>query len=106
MAVVAAIVGRFLKISPYLGFATCLTALYGFPFDAIMTERICQEEGADKAEVDFLISPPLFPPMIVGGFVTVTITSVILAASSSSSSDGRPQTSFHSGAALPARTCA
>lgn len=42
MAVVAAIVGRFLKISPYLGFATCLTALYGFPFDAIMTERICQ----------------------------------------------------------------
>ena len=78
MAVVAAIVGRFLKISPYLGFATCLTALYGFPFDAIMTERICQEEGADKAEVDFLMSR-LFPPMIVGGFVTVTITSVILA---------------------------
>lgn len=78
MAVVAAIVGRFLKISPYLGFATCLTALYGFPFDAIMTERICQEEGTDKAEVDFLMSR-LFPPMIVGGFVTVTITSVILA---------------------------
>lgn len=78
MAVMAAIVGRILKMSPYLAFASCLTALYGFPFDAIMTERICQEEGADKAEVDFLMSR-LFPPMIVGGFVTVTITSVILA---------------------------
>lgn len=78
MGVVAFIVGKILRISPWLGFANCLTALYGFPFDAIMTERICQEEGASKAEVDFLMSR-LFPSMIVGGFVTVTITSVILA---------------------------
>ena len=78
MAIMAAISGYFLKVSPYLGFASALTALYGFPFDAIMTERICQEEGTNKAEVDFLMSR-LFPPMIVGGFITVTITSVILA---------------------------
>lgn len=78
MAVIAVVVSRVLGISPYLGFSNCLTALYGFPFDAIMTERICNEEGKTKEEVDFLMSR-LFPSMIVGGFVTVTITSVILA---------------------------
>lgn len=78
MGIVAAIVGRILRISPYLGFANCLTALYGFLFDAIMTEKICNDEGATKEEVDYLMSR-LFPSMIVGGFITVTITSVLLA---------------------------
>lgn len=78
MAIVAFFVGKILKISPWLGFANCLTALYGFPFDAIMTDKICHEEGANKEEVDYLMSR-LFPSMIVGGFVTVTITSVVLA---------------------------
>ena len=78
MGIMAFIVGRILKISPWLGYANCLTALYGFPFDAIMTEKICHDEGANKEEVDYLMSR-LFPSMIVGGFVTVTITSVVLA---------------------------
>lgn len=78
MGIMAFIVGRILKISPWLGYANCLTALYGFPFDAIMTEKICHDEGATKEEVDYLMSR-LFPSMIVGGFVTVTITSVVLA---------------------------
>ena len=78
MGIMAFIVGKILKISPWLGYANCLTALYGFPFDAIMTDKICHEEGANKEEVDYLMSR-LFPSMIVGGFVTVTITSVVLA---------------------------
>ena len=78
MGIMAFIVGKILKISPWLGYANCLTALYGFPFDAIMTEEICHDEGANKEEVDYLMSR-LFPSMIVGGFVTVTITSVVLA---------------------------
>ncbi len=78
MGIMAFIVGKILKISPWLGYANCLTALYGFPFDAIMTEKICHDEGANKEEVGYLMSR-LFPSMIVGGFVTVTITSVVLA---------------------------
>ena len=78
MGIMAFIVGKILRISPWLGYANCLTALYGFPFDAIMTDKICHEEGANKEEVDYLMSR-LFPSMIVGGFVTVTITSVVLA---------------------------
>ncbi len=78
MGIMAFIVGKILRISPWLGYANCLTALYGFPFDAIMTEKICHDEGANKEEVDYLMSR-LFPSMIVGGFVTVTITSVVLA---------------------------
>lgn len=45
---------------------------------SIMTEKICNDEGATKDEVDYLMSR-LFPSMIVGGFITVTITSVLLA---------------------------
>lgn len=78
MGIMAFIVGKILRIPPWLGYANCLTALYGFPFDAIMTEKICHDEGANKEEVDYLMSR-LFPSMIVGGFVTVTITSVVLA---------------------------
>lgn len=78
MAVTAGLMARILRVSPYLGFANALTALYGFPFDAIMTEKVCKEEARSKEEFDFLMSK-LFPSMIVGGFVTVTITSVIIA---------------------------
>lgn len=78
MAITSGIMARILHVSPYLGFANALTALYGFPFDAIMTEKVCHEEARNKEEFDFLMSR-LFPSMIVGGFITVTITSVVIA---------------------------
>ena len=55
-----------------------LTALYGFPCDAIITEMTCNSLSDDKIERSYLMAN-MFPSMIVGGFVTVTITSVLLA---------------------------
>lgn len=69
---------KVLRVSPWLGFSNCLTALYGFPFNAIITESLCEEVGKTKEEREFLMSR-LFPSMIVGGFTTVTITSVVIA---------------------------
>ena len=78
MAVLAWVVAKVLKQSFALSFANCLTALYGFPFNAIITEATCKAMAKTKEENDFLMSK-MFPSMIVGGFVTVTITSVIIA---------------------------
>lgn len=78
MAVTGWLACKVLRISPWLGFSNCLTALYGFPFNAIITESLCEEVGKTKEEREFLMSR-LFPSMIVGGFTTVTITSVVIA---------------------------
>ena len=59
-------------------FANCLTALYGFPFDAVITESTCDALAKTPEEKDYLMGK-MFPSMIVGGFVTVTITSVFIA---------------------------
>lgn len=78
MAIAAFIVSKVLKMSFPLAFANGLTALYGFPCDAIITESTCKSLGQTEEEVQYLMSK-MFPSMIVGGFVTVTITSVFIA---------------------------
>lgn len=78
MAVLCFIVAKVLKMSFLLSFATALTALYGFPPNAVITEATCTALAKTPEEKEFLMSK-MFPPMIVGGFTTVTITSVIIA---------------------------
>lgn len=72
------IASKVLKVSFPLAFANALTALYGFPCDAIITESTCKSLGETDEEVDYLMSK-MFPSMIVGGFTSVTITSVFVA---------------------------
>lgn len=78
MAVASFIIAKLLKMSFPLAFANGLTALYGFPPDAIITESTCDALAQNPEEKDFLMSK-MFPSMIVGGFTTVTITSVFIA---------------------------
>ena len=78
MAAFAFIISKVLKMSFPLAFANGLTALYGFPCDAIITESTCNSLGQTEEERQYLMSK-MFPSMIVGGFVTVTITSVFIA---------------------------
>ncbi len=78
MAVFSFIIAKVFKMSFYLAFANGLTALYGFPADAIISESTCEALSDDPDEVNYLMSK-IFPSMIVGGFTTVTITSVFLA---------------------------
>ena len=78
MAICEFIVAKLLKLSFTLAFANGLTALYGFPPNAIITENTCKALGETKEEFDYLMSE-MYPSMIVGGFTTVTITSVIIA---------------------------
>ncbi len=78
MALFIFIATKLLKVDFALGLANGLTALYGFPPNAIITENTCKALGENQEEVDYLMSE-MYPSMIVGGFTTVTITSVIIA---------------------------
>ena len=78
MAILCFVASKILKVSFLMATATALTALYGFPPNAIITEATCTALAQTPEEKEFLMSK-MFPPMIVGGFTTVTITSVIVA---------------------------
>lgn len=70
--------GKVLKVSKEMAFAVSLTAFYGFPADYIITNEVIESLTEDKKEREVLTSHML-PPMLVGGFITVTMVSVILA---------------------------
>jgi len=78
MYIFSFIAGKILKVSPNLAFAVSLTALYGFPADYILTNEVVKSSTTDEKEREMLLGRML-PPMLVGGFISVTITSVILA---------------------------
>lgn len=78
MALFIYVTAKLLKVDFPLALANGLTALYGFPPNAIITENTCKALGETKEEFDYLMSET-YPSMIVGGFTTVTITSVIIA---------------------------
>ncbi|HZG70792.1 MAG TPA: hypothetical protein VEY51_04570 [Chondromyces sp.] len=78
MYIFSFIIGKILKISKHMAFAVSLTALYGFPADFIITNEVIKALTTDEKEREVLTSHML-PPMLVGGFITVTIVSVVLA---------------------------
>lgn len=78
MYVFSAVVGRLLGVSKEMAFAVSLTALYGFPADYIITNEVIQSLTEDEKEKEALTSH-MMPPMLVAGFITVTIVSVVLA---------------------------
>ncbi|MGE6486855.1 hypothetical protein [Paenisporosarcina sp. NPDC076898] len=78
MYVFSFIMGKVLKVSKEMAFAVSLTALYGFPADYIITNEVINSLTPDEKEREVLTSHML-PPMLVAGFITVTIVSVILA---------------------------
>lgn len=78
MYIFSLIVGKILKVSKNLAFAVSLTALYGFPADYIITNEVINSLTTDEKEREALTAN-MVPPMLVGGFISVTIVSVILA---------------------------
>ncbi len=78
MYIFSFIAGKILKVSKEMAFAVSLTALYGFPADYIITNEVIKSLTEDEKEREMLTSNML-PPMLVGGFITVTMVSVILA---------------------------
>ena len=63
---------------PYKGMPVALTALIGFPGDYIICEEVSRSEGRTPEEQEALFQE-LVTPMLIGGFVTVTVASVFIA---------------------------
>lgn len=78
MAILSMLVSRLVGYTKEIGFATALTALYGFPPNYILTMEAIKAVAENQEEREFLTNEML-PKMLVGGFTTVTIVSVILA---------------------------
>ncbi len=78
MLIASYIVAWFLKIQPMMAFSVALTALYGFPADYIITKEVI-EHIAENEDEQQILTDHMLPPMLIGGFISVTIVSVILA---------------------------
>lgn len=78
MAILSMLLGKKLGYTKEMSFAIALTALYGFPPNYILTEEASKALAQTTEEREFLMDQML-PKMLVGGFTTVTIVSVIIA---------------------------
>ncbi|PKH40533.1 hypothetical protein CXG46_12885 [Nocardioides alpinus] len=73
----SALVGKLLGYSVPMSVAIGLTSLYGFPGTMILSQEAAKGAGETPEEVA-AIEGQILPKMIVAGFSTVTITSVIV----------------------------
>ncbi|WP_199690143.1 MULTISPECIES: hypothetical protein [Clostridia] len=72
------VMSKLVKWDPLKGMPVALTALFGFPADYILCEEVSRSIARNKQE-EKIIFNELLAPMLIGGFTTVTIASVILA---------------------------
>lgn len=78
MYIISFFVGKALHESPEMAWSIAMNALYGFPQNFMLTHESAKSVTDDPDEREFLIERTL-PKMLVGGFITVTIASVIIA---------------------------
>jgi len=75
--IAALIAGKALKYSPAMSICIGLTSLYGFPGTMVLSQEAAASVGESEEEVS-AIESQILPKMIIAGFSTVTITSVII----------------------------
>ncbi len=78
MGIVSMLLGKILGYTKEMSFSIAMTALYGFPADYILTLEAIKASTKTKEETDYAMDQ-MVPKMLVGGFTTVTIASVIIA---------------------------
>lgn len=76
--VVSLIIGRILKYSWELSLAIGVTCMFGFPGTFIISQEVATSQSSTQEEKEYLLKR-ILPKMLVAGFTTVTIGSVILA---------------------------
>lgn len=78
LACFSAAAGRFFGYSIPMAIALSLTALFGFPPNFLLADEAARYLSSSSEEYDFLMQRTL-PQMLVGGFVTVMIASILVA---------------------------
>ena len=72
------IVGKILKIRPWMAFGIGLSALFGFPGTYVVSQEVAKGVSDNEEDRELILSQ-ILPKMLVAGFVTVSIGSVVLA---------------------------
>lgn len=72
------IVSKLVKWDPLKGMPVALTALFGFPGDYLLCEEVSRSAARNEEE-EKIIFNELLAPMLIGGFTTVTVASVVIA---------------------------
>ncbi|EUJ50934.1 hypothetical protein PROCOU_02409, partial [Listeria rocourtiae FSL F6-920] len=75
--VFSAILGKILGYSLAMSMAIGLTTLYGFPGTMILSQEAARSAGENRDEIA-AIEGEILPKMIIAGFSTVTILSVVV----------------------------
>ena len=78
ITIVSILLGKILKYSWRLSLAIGVTCMFGFPGTFIISEEVAQAASDTAEEREHLVKM-ILPKMLVGGFTTVTIGSVVLA---------------------------
>lgn len=83
LGILSMFIASFLLAKPFgfsreMAFACSLTALFGFPADFILTTKICHTVAQNENE-EIYLTENMLPKMLVGGFATVSVASVIIA---------------------------
>lgn len=78
MGIGGIIAGKVLKVNWQMSFAIALNCLIGFPVNFLLTNEAINALVETEEEKDFLTNS-MVPTMLVGGFTTVTLGSVIFA---------------------------
>ncbi len=69
---------KLFKWDPFKGISIALTALYGFPGDYLISQEVSRSVGRNKEEEEAIFNE-ILSPMLIGGFTSVTVGSVIIA---------------------------
>lgn len=78
IALFSFIAGKLLRVSPYVAVSIGLTALLAYPATQIVTEEVVRSLDVGEEDRKFVMDQ-LLPKQLVGGFVTVTVASVVFA---------------------------
>ena len=76
--ILCALVGKILKVSAPMSCAIGVNCLLGFPLNYMLTEEGIKAMAKDEKESEALTAD-IMPTILIAGFVTVTIGSVIFA---------------------------
>ncbi|TMN20804.1 hypothetical protein [Lentibacillus cibarius] len=69
---------KIFKWDPLKGISVTLTAMYGFPGDYLISNEISRSIGRNKEEREKILND-ILTPMLIGGFTSVTVGSVVIA---------------------------
>lgn len=78
LVIFSVVAAKIFKESIPMAIAISLNALYGFPVNYTLTNDAAMALGKTGEEVEFL-TDEMLPKMLIGGFASVTIVSVIIA---------------------------